>query len=628
MEAASGISAACLLAPGDLLIQLGPSPMKKRSEFASMIDTVIFDATSDSGKEREVADIITFCEDPKLLNLMGQDPPFELWPMQKIVLKLFYRGTRGNENLELTEEEIGLLNDIAENEELDYRPEQGGFWQVVEKYKRRSLHNILLLVMGRRSSKTAIVSIIASYEAYKLCECPEGNPNKFYNIPMGKKIAILNVAVSGDQAYDPLFIEIESRIASAPYFEDKINHAASAKQSISILTDADKRENALRKERGMKIMLDGSVVLKSGHSNSASLRGGASICVLFDEFAHFMTSSGKQSGDEVYNALVPSTQQFGLDGKVVLLSDPRGKEGMFWRLFEMAQDREAIQQDEPEEGEEPKPAEYNYLHDEVIALQLPTWRMNPNEEFSEEHLVRTKRPIDPIAFYSTWNARFQGEAGDRMFNEQKLMECVDHGMFPAKFGHPRYEYFIHLDPAVSSHNYALALVHVVRMTNENRGMRKRVIVDLVKYWKPTKDGPVSIMDVENTIRDLCRKFRVQKVTFDAFQSAQTIERLKMQGIRAEETPFTAGYITKVYNELSNLINENNLSLYHDEQAVGELKHLRYKVTARGFKRMFDERSPFPADDVADAIAGACYQALNSNKLNSLPRSGLVRTTLI
>lgn len=626
--------------------------MKKKSEFSSMIDSLIHEVTSNAEKERKVVDIITFCEGPKLLNLLGQDPPFVLWDMQKIVLKLFYRGTRGNENLELTEHELELLKDIAKNEELDYRQEQGGFWQVIEKYKRRHLHNTLLLVMGRRSSKTAIVSIIASYEAYKLCECPEGNPHKYYGIPIGKRIAILNVAVSEAQAYDPLFIEIQSRIANSPYFEDKINHSASSKNIISILTDSDKRENANRKERGMKILLDGSVVLRSGHSNSASLRGGASICILFDEFAHFMTSSGKQSGDEVFGALVPSTQQFGMDGKVVLLSDPRGKDSMFWRLFEMAQDREEVEVEEP--GDEAVPLEYKYLHneimrdreetevedpgdeavprykylhDEIVALQLPTWRINPNEDFSEEYLTRTKRPQNPIAFFSTWNARFQGEAGDTMFNEQKLMDCIELDLFAAKFGNPRYDYFIHLDPAVTSHNYGLALAHVITLTNENRGMRKKVVIDLVKYWKPDLKGPVSIMEVENTIRDLCRKFRVQKVTFDSFQSAQTIERLKMQGIRAEETKFTPSYITKIYSELRNLINENNLALYPDQQAIGELKNLRYKLTSHGFKRMFDPKSLFPSDDVADSIAGAAYQALNSNKLNSLPKSTVVRTNL-
>jgi hypothetical protein len=584
---------------------------KKKDPLSTMIDEVIFDAATDAAKERAVVDIITFCEGREYLDLLSQDPPFELWPMQRIVLKLFYRGTRGNESLEVTDEEIGLLEDIAREEDLDYMEEYGGFWQVVEKYRRRHLHNILLLVMGRRSSKTAIVSIIAAYEAYKLLETPEGNPHKFYRMPQDKPIAILNVAVSEPQAYDPLFKEIESRLARSPYFDDKINHSAGAKNTIYLLTDSDKRENADRMRRGMKILLDGSVVLKSGHSNSASLRGQAAICVLFDEFAHFMTSSGKQSGDEVYNALAPSTRQFGLDGKLVLLSDPRGKEGIFWRLFCMGQEREEIE------------GQVNHLNDEILPLQLPTWRMNPGDDFTEEELERTEKKKDPLAYWTTWNARFQGEAGERLFNEARLMECVDWQATEAKFGNPRYNYFIHLDPATTSHNYALAMVHVVTMQSDKAEMKRKVVVDCVKFWAPTKDGPVSIEEVERTIRDLCRRFRVALVTFDAFQSASTIERLRMSGIRSEETPFTITYMTKVYTELRNAAHEGDLVLYPHLQLIGELKHVRYKLVTRGFKRMFDPKSEYPTDDCADALAGAAYQALNAKTKGGLPRSGVV-----
>src|SRR6185295_9278602 len=101
---------------------------------------------------------------------------------------------------------------------------------------------------------------------------------------------------------------------------DKINHDASIKGKIYILTDADKVENIKRQEKGMHVYLPGSVILMSGHSNSGSLRGHATKVVLFDEFAHFVTTSGRSSGDEVYNALTPSMKQFGKEGKIVMLS--------------------------------------------------------------------------------------------------------------------------------------------------------------------------------------------------------------------------------------------------------------------------------------------------------------------
>lgn len=586
---------------------------KQDNNISSMIDEVLSEANMSASKERTLVDVITFCEDKRFLDLLGQDPPMSLWPMQKIVLKMFYRGTRGNEHLELTQGEIDILEAIAKNETLDYEEAQGGFRQVIDKYKRGHPHNQMLLVMGRRSSKTLMVSIIAAYEAYKCLETPEGNPHKYYKLSPDKPIAILNVAVSEAQAMDPLFKEIRSRIARSPYFSDKINHTASTLSEVYLLTDNDKRENATRKAKGMSILIDGSIVLKSGHSNSASLRGQAAICILFDEFAHFQNSSGKSSGDQVYGALVPSTRQFGMDGKVVLLSDPLGKDGMFWKLFQMSQE-----QDQNADGTT------IYKHEEILALQLPTWCMNPNVEFAREELEKNEKPKNPLQFMGSWAARFMGEAGALLFNQTKVEECINIGWREPKRGDPKTTYYIHLDPASTSHNYALALVHCVTMKNQYGEIRRKVVVDMVKYWRPEGGIPISIHMVEKTIMDLCLRFRVGKVTFDAFQSAGTIERLRLCGIRAEETQFTPSYTTEVYGELRTLVNEGDIMLCPDQLLIGEMKNMLYKYVSRGIKRFFDPKSMYPSDDVTDAVAGASYQALTTKVKKSLPMPGVVR----
>ena len=574
------------------------------------INNMIVETTA-SDKQRKVVDIITFCEDPKYLNFGGQNPPIKLWPMQKIALKLFYRGTRGNEDLKLNDEEMKILEKIAKEEDLDYDHDSGGFLQVIEKYKRGATFRTFVMVMGRRSSKTFVVSVIAAYEAYKLLETPGGNPQKFYNMPPDKPIAIVNVATSEAQAYDPLFIEIESRIARSPYFEGKIS-PSSKKGSLYLLTDADRKEMGIRKSKGIDVTIDGSVQLLSGHSNSASIRGKATICILFDEFAHFINSSGRTSGDEVYNALQPSTQQFGKDGKIVLLSDPKGKDGMFWKLFEMSQKLEK------------KPdGELNWPHDDILALQLPTWTINPTEEFSKTKLTREERPKDPIAFLGTWAAKFAGSAGSRMFDERRLEDCIDLRMTEPEYGDPRNAYFLHLDPATTSHNYALAIVHVITVANKFMQMRKRVIIDKVKFWRPDENGPVDIDEVEKYIRDCAGKFNVAAVTFDSFQSAQTIGRLKSMGINAFETPFSPQYISNIYGELRNMVHEGDIIICPNPQLVGEMKNLLYKYVARGTHRFFDIKSDFPSDDCVDAVAGAAFQALHYHVARSLPRSTVV-----
>lgn len=588
--------------------------MSRNKNISDIIDRIIAGSAS-KGDEHKIVDVITFCEDARFLNFLSQDPPIQLWPMQRIVLKLFYRGSEGNEHLFLTDDELAMLEQIAAEEELDYDDQNGGFRQVIEKYHRRQTEfTHLLLIMGRRSSKTMMVSIIAAYEAYKLCESPEGNPHKKYNIAPDKPIHIINCAVSEAQALDPLFAEIEARIFRSPYFLDKVNYDSSIKGKLYILTDADKRENARRLEMGIGTKMAGSIILMSGHSNSGSLRGHATKCVLFDEFAHFVTTAGRSSGDEVYNALTPSMKQFGKAGKIVILSDPRGKEGMFWKIFQLSQKR-----NNKADGT------IEYPHDDYMGIQLPTWRMNPQPDFTREVLHATERPKDPAAFVTSYGARFMGSEGMKFFDPVKVDQCVDFRHAEIEHGDPNSMYFIHLDPATTSHNYAICMVHAAMYASARGETKRKVFVDYVNYWKPDERGPVNIKEVEDCIKGLCRRFRVAAVTFDDFQSEATIQNLRAAGINAFQTSFRTAYITEIYGELRNLVNSADLVLYPNVQLIGEMKELLHKILNRGIKKFFDPKSEFPSDDVVDALAGAAYQSLHSVIIKQLPKSTVVWT---
>ena len=62
--------------------------------------------------EKEIPDIITFVESEEWLGLPTHPTnPITIYPMQRIMLKTFYRGSEGNKNLELTEREIEICKD-------------------------------------------------------------------------------------------------------------------------------------------------------------------------------------------------------------------------------------------------------------------------------------------------------------------------------------------------------------------------------------------------------------------------------------------------------------------------------------------------------------------------------------
>jgi hypothetical protein len=217
-----------------------------------------------------LVDIITFCESPQLLNLPGNN--FDLYIGQKIVLKGFYIGSLGNENLKITDEEWQWLYERENVYETRL---------LIEKLKRQERtkgtpdfvrFQELTLVLGRRSSKTALTSIIAAYEAYKVLTIGNGDPHTYYNIPFDKKIAIINVATAKKQAAE-LWDEIKARIRNSPFFAGRIEGDVADEINLFTARDMRKREEGIG-----NLDIEGSVIMRCGHSNPKSLRGGAVIC--------------------------------------------------------------------------------------------------------------------------------------------------------------------------------------------------------------------------------------------------------------------------------------------------------------------------------------------------------------
>jgi len=249
--------------------------------------------------------------------------------------------------------------------------------------------------------------------------------------------------------------------------------------------------------------------------------------------------------------------------------------------------------------------------------------MNPNPNFKKEKLEREERPKDPIAFLNSYAARFTGELGMKMFDGARLEACINLNHKDQPFGDPRYAYYVHLDPATTSHNYALCMAHAINVANQKAERRLRIVVDLIRLWRPSGHGPIDISMIEKFLIELSRKFNIVQMSFDSFQSAQTIQRLKSCGIKAVETPFSPTYTSEIYGELRNLVHQGDIIIPHDEQLVGEMRELLYKINGKHIKPMPNVRSPdFHTDDCVDALAGAAYQAMFSKVKASLPRSAV------
>lgn len=464
------------------------------------------------------------------------------------------------------------------------------------------------------SGKDFIVSILACYEAAKLLESPHGDPYKLYNLGTGAPFTILTVANSSAQA-QVLFNEIKDKIINSSYFADKIVPDGILSEQIHLLTPSDKIKNTELRSRGLPEN-PGSVIIRCGHSNSDSLAGISCYCLLLDEIGLYKQTAGSSGGESIYRTLAPATSTYVrkeiskdengnevinnvYDGKIICISSPRGKEGVFYELYRKSP---------------------SVSH--RVMCKLPTWKVNPNQT---QELLRDKfSNMTEEEFMMEFGAEFSGTAGQTFFTRDMVDKCFS-GISKLKdHGDAGFSYFCHLDPATSSHNYALCVCHKEMYINpETSKMDFKVVVDHIKYWQPLEGKPILNEEVDNYIVSLSRKFYFELVTFDQWNSQHSIDHLKKHSVPAKMTRFTKRFKNIIYDNLYDTVSSGRLFIPHHDLLYNEMLYLQRRYTPTGY-RVFAKRDGLvKTDDIVDALAGSVYSCMND--MNSkLPQGKLVR----
>ena len=585
--------------------------MKKKTEVApknALLDAIMEINLSNPAlnsdvkeKNNSIVDIITFCESPDYLDLPSSN--FIMWLPQKIILKSFYMGTRGNENIKLSQEEWKWLYDNSKNEERDGIIYEKNVNEVVEKLLKKEKEGFnfteLHLCVGRRGTKSIISSIISAYEAYKLLTIGNGDPHKFYGIPNGEDIHIINVALSQDQA-GTLFSMIRQRLMDAPFFRNRIQNATTTE--MRLYTDNDIRKKKSQEKKGSALEVKGSVVILCGHSNPDTLRGKSAILILFDELA-FYDESGKTPGSAFYNALEPSIKkfkQFG-DARLVEISSPNTAVGIFFDLFKNAK-----------------------TSNHILSFQLPTWCVNkdiPYEALSDE---RKRNPENfAIEFGAQWAK--SGTYGN-YFDTGLVDKCLRMDLTPHRKQMPGFNYYLHVDPAGGGDRYVAVLVAKERYTNHLGKKRVRVRLANIWIWEPEPGIGIQFNKVDKEIIQICSIFRPLAVSYDQYNSKQSIQLLRSHGINTIETSYNRGFKQKIYQNLKDMMTyypEPELWLYDDSRLILEMKALKKRPTQRGISIVTDKYGDTKTDDIIDCLAGATAMA-SENLRAALPSPVVVR----
>lgn len=489
-------------------------------------------------------------------------------------------------------------------------------------YKRETLHNLygfeegekrwsqtcneVIFQLGKGSGKDYTSTIACAYIVYLLL-CLK-DPAKYYGKPPGDTIDIINIAINAQQASNVFFKGFKNRIERSPWFVGKFEPKAG------------------------QFAFDKNVNVYSGHSEREAWEGYNVLYVILDEISGFAleSTSGNdqaktaQAVYDMYRASVDS--RFPDFGKLVLLSFPRFRNDFIQQRYEsVIAEKETVTRShtfklDPElpDGTEGNEFSIEWLEDHIVsykiprvyALKRPTWEVNPTRKIEDFTVAFFTNPIDALSRF----ACMPPDAIDAFFKDRQKIETAfsaqsslteDNSFRKSFVPNPEKRYYVHVDLARVHDHAAVALAHVEKWEQRNIGGKLTepapvVVVDQVRYWTPSKTKNVDFTEIREYILSLKRRgFDIKLVTFDRWESADTMKYLNERGLRSERLSVAK----KHYEDFAMVVAEERVTGPNIELLIEELLQLRI---------MKNDKVDHPrkgSKDLSDAVCGAIYNAI-------------------
>lgn len=550
-----------------------------------------------------------------------------LYPRQKIFLKLMFL-----EELEGWEEDI-LTEWINGTGEALISPKvrEQREWLLENGYKN---FPEVQLVGGRRSSKGYITSLAVGkkmYDTWKL-----GDPGRYYSIDPDKEIYFMCLATALQQAKAYQYADLVSAITRCRSLQPFIGKVQ--EETFTIKTSADEQYVAQMRTKGVKIGRDFAKLRGVPKSaNADSIRGSATMVVVFDEAAFMTSTEGNSSSlEQCYYAAEPALAQFGKDGMIFLNSSPYTKIGFFYERF--IQSHEVVND----------MAKFPTL----LSFQFPSWEFYKDYEKDPERRFKSAIMVSPDFNLDLLSEDDRDKAVEAQLSEKanpdkfkverrgQWAEVVDSYLNPenvdrafvSKYqdavikmntsGTYLHNYFAHCDPSSTTAGFGFAIGHMEEFKDEDGTKTPHVVFDVVKRWNP-KEFPGETINYEVVIDELVRwaeVFRPREMSFDQYYSNILIQTMRNRllekriSTRIVEKTATAAANLNKYEAFKTALNLDMIHIPIDcpdsDYARMELKFLQIK-NGRVDKQ---DIGPVQTKDIADCIAEVASTILGGSSM--------------
>jgi len=450
----------------------------------------------------------------------------------------------------MSERRVGLVESCADGQLFNFPlwPRQRELLAAAEEGPR-----VHVWALGRRSGKTTLAAITCLHNALF-------RPDLDQRVRAGERRYAVGVATNLSQ----------SRLL--------VNQARVIVERSPLL--APLLKSATEDELSFELPSGARTAVRAFPCSSRGGRGWPISCLVMDETAHFLTETeGFQTAERVWEALVPSTAQFGDGGLVIVSSTPYGQDGLFAQLYQQASS-----------GELP----------DARALHASTAQVNPTIDAA---FLEREEARDPDSFRSEYLAEFTGSGG--AYLDFDRFTVADRGEIAPD---DATNWVAALDPAFSSDPFGLALVGRPKDPKEHG----RLLLGLAHAWLPPKKKGASFEErraIEDQLLDgvaeVCKRYRARVVT-DQFAAKAVVERLQRAGLSVKTEAMTASSKTAIFSELRARLYDGSLELYEHPDLLAELRRLRTRFTA-GAAAVVNPRVGRSHGDLAQACALGVWQ---------------------
>lgn len=478
--------------------------------------------------------------------------------------------------------------------------------------------------------KTTFASIALPYMAHWVM-CLR-DPQDFYDLLPGSRIAFMQMSTSGKQARDVIFGDIKARIKNSKWFAENFPYD-------------DNFTNQIRFPKDIWII--------PGDSGETTFEGYNILAGILDEM-----DSHKQTEDKDYADVGYNTIESRIASRFVDNTDPdrEGHKGLIICIGQMKKAHGFAARKYKEFKEDPlakvvrmsiwesfgwhkytnsagerRSFWYDTRRKAIVPPEVVKLVNNPNfieipkafHKSFDNHPEKALRDLAGIppetedAFISL--ADRVDEARDRWVRrhgeESPVTDSPVRPTFRDWFtgeNDPRRR-AIHIDLATSGDGDALGLAmgHVEEIMEVDGEKKPYIVFDCLLRIKAVSGTQIIISDVRQLVYELRydRKFRVKRVTMDGFQSTDSLQQFRKKRIEADYVSVDKS--TLPYEDLREAIYDRRIEFppYMTYMKRGEIE--KVEIAMQELLRLqFDgKKVDHPTDgskDVADAMAGVCY----------------------